>query len=102
MAANISAKELVDALKGYAYTYDYAGKTSDNGKVLEELYVTVTQATEAAELSNDASIASITVKGETVAKLGDGETNTINCLLRRTISQVRYQAERCWCKGCGD
>lgn len=43
MAANISAKELVDALKGYAYTYDYAGKTSDNGKVLEELYVTVTQ-----------------------------------------------------------
>ena len=78
VAANISAKELVDALKGYAYTYDYAGKTSDNGKVLEELYVTVTQATEAAELSNDASIASITVKGETVAKLGDGETNTIN------------------------
>ena len=40
VAANISAKELVDALKGYAYTYDYAGKTSDNGKVLEELYVT--------------------------------------------------------------
>ena len=78
VAANISAKELVDALKGYAYTYDYAGKTSDNGKVLEELYVTVTQATEAAELGNDASIASITVKGETVAKLGDGETNTIN------------------------
>ena len=38
----------------------------------------MTQATEAAELSNDASIASITVKGETVAKLGDGETNTIN------------------------
>ena len=48
VAANISAKELVDALKGYAYTYDYAGKTSDNGKVLRKsCIVTVIQATEA-------------------------------------------------------
>ena len=29
-------------------------------------------------LSSDASITSITVKGETVANLDDGDTNTIN------------------------
>ena len=65
VAANISAKELVDALKGYAYTYDYAGKTSDNGKVLEELYVTVTDASVA---NNDvAELSEVTYGGDEIS-----------------------------------
>ena len=65
VAANISAKELVDALKGYAYTYDYAGKTSDSGKVLEELYVTVTDASVA---NNDvAELSKVTYGGDEIS-----------------------------------
>ena len=42
----MSASELVDALKGYTYTYDFAGKVSENqGNVITELYVTITAAT---------------------------------------------------------
>ena len=46
VAANISAKELADSLKGYNCTYDYALKTTESGNgILKELYVTVTGAT---------------------------------------------------------
>ena len=45
--ANMTAKELVDALAtANTYTYTYAGKTTDSdNEVLKELYVTVTAAT---------------------------------------------------------
>ena len=45
VSANMTAKELVDAL-ATADTYTYAGKTTDSdNEVLKELYVTVTAAT---------------------------------------------------------
>ena len=46
-------------------------------------------------LSSDASITSITVKGETVANLDDGDTNTINL----PASQDKHQGEVCY-QGC--
>ena len=61
--ANISAKDLVNALKGYDYTYDFGGKTSDNGRVLEELYVTIKSATEADD--DVAEVGTITFGGVT-------------------------------------
>ena len=47
VSANMTAKELVDALAtANTYTYTYAGKTTDSdNEVLKELYVTVTAAT---------------------------------------------------------
>ena len=47
VSANMTAKELVDALAtADTYTYTYAGKTTDSdNEVLKELYVTVTAAT---------------------------------------------------------
>ena len=47
VSANMTAKELVDALAAAnTYTYTYAGKTTDSdNEVLKELYVTVTAAT---------------------------------------------------------
>ncbi len=48
IAANISGKELADAMKGYTYTYDFGGKVSETaGNVITELYVTVKQAANA-------------------------------------------------------
>ena len=65
VAANISAKELVDALKGYNYTYEFGGKTTDNGRVLEELYVTVTNASVA---NNDvAELSEVTYGGDEIS-----------------------------------
>ena len=45
-AVNLTGKALGDLLKDYAMTYRYAGKVTDtNGTVIEELFVTVTDAT---------------------------------------------------------
>ena len=44
--STVTAKELADTLKGYAISYTFQGKTTDtNGSVIEELYVTVQEAT---------------------------------------------------------
>ena len=44
--STVTAKELADTLKGYAISYTFQGKTTDtNGSVIEELYVTVKEAT---------------------------------------------------------
>ena len=68
-------------LKGYDLTGTvYALLEDDNSSVVTDLYIWISGATETAEPtppSDDASIASITVKGETVANLDDGDSNTI-------------------------
>ena len=64
VAWGISAKTLADTLDGYNCTYDYALKTTSSDKeVLDELFVTVTNASAVVAPSSDASITSITVKG---------------------------------------
>ena len=45
VTTGLTAKSLSDTLKGYDVTYNYAGKVTDtNGSVIEELFVTVTDA----------------------------------------------------------
>ena len=64
VSANMTASGLIDALKGYDYTYDYTGKVSENaGNVITELYVTIRTASEITAPSDDASITSIKFKG---------------------------------------
>ena len=46
-ASIVTAKELADLVKGYTVAYNYQMKTTEvNGTVIEDLYVTVTSATE--------------------------------------------------------
>ncbi len=76
VSANLTTSGLIDALKGYDYTYDYTGKVSENaGNVITELYVTIRTASEITAPSDDASITSITVKGAN-ATTTDGKTYT--------------------------
>ena len=64
VAWGISAKTLADTLDGYNCTYDYALKTTSSDKeVLDELFVTVTNASAVVAPSSDASITSIKFKG---------------------------------------
>ena len=67
VSANMTASGLIDALKGYDYTYNYGGKLTENkaakGNTIKELYVTITAASEITAPSDDASITSIAVKG---------------------------------------
>ena len=64
VSANLTTSGLIDALKGYDYTYDYTGKVSENaGNVITELYVTIRTASEITAPSDDASITSIKFKG---------------------------------------
>lgn len=48
VSANMTASGLIDALKGYTYTYDFGGKLTENaasnGNTIKELYVTITYA----------------------------------------------------------
>ena len=64
VAANMTAKELVDALKGYTYTYDFGGKVSENGKVLDELYVTIKGASEI--VVKDPQVSNVALDGKAV------------------------------------
>lgn len=67
VSANMTASGLIDALKGYDYTYNYGGKLTENkaakGNTIKELYVTITAASEITAPSDDASITSIKFKG---------------------------------------
>ena len=67
VSANMTASGLIDALKGYTYTYDFGGKLTENaasnGNTIKELYVTITAASEITAPSDDASITSIKFKG---------------------------------------
>ena len=66
VAANMTAKELVDALKGYTYTYDFGGKVTENqGNVISELYVTIKSASVA--VADDASLSNFVVKNMPVS-----------------------------------
>ena len=77
VAWGISAKTLADTLDGYNCTYDYALKTTSSDKeVLDELFVTVTNASAVVAPSSDASITGITVKG-VKATTTDGKTYTV-------------------------
>ena len=81
VSANMTAKELVDALAtADTYTYTYAGKTTDSdNEVLKELYVTVTAAT-----TSNSGNGSNSAKGEGSATIN--YTVASNGTLRYTIN----------------
>ena len=77
VAVDISAKELVDDLKGYTYTYDYAGKVSEtSGNVITELYVTIKYASDAN--ADVAEIGTITVAPSTTSAGYDTIAEAVN------------------------
>ena len=70
--STVTAKELADTLKGYTnVSYNFEGKTTDNGgSVIEELYVTVTEAVDS-NIQNAEKPATPVVTGKTSYTVGE-------------------------------
>ena len=73
--STVTAKELADTLKGYTnVSYNFEGKTTDNGgSVIEELYVTVTEAVDS-NIQNAEKPANLKVTGKTEYTIGEEVT----------------------------
>ena len=73
--STVTAKELADTLKGYTnVSYNFEGKTTDNGgSVIEELYVTVTEAVDS-NIQNAEMPANLKVTGKTEYTIGEEVT----------------------------
>ena len=75
VSANMTASGLIDALKGYDYTYDYTGKVSENaGNVITELYVTIRTASETVAPASTVDVKFVGYSGMTYINKADGTT----------------------------
>ena len=78
VSANMTASELVNALKGYDYTYSYGGKLTENkaanGNTIKELYVTITAATETVAPASTVDVKFVGYSGMTYINKADGTT----------------------------
>ena len=78
VSANMTASGLIDALKGYDYTYNYGGKLTENkaakGNTIKELYVTITAASETVAPASTVDVKFVGYSGMTYINKADGTT----------------------------
>ena len=81
VSANMTASGLIDALKGYDYTYSYGGKLTENkaakGNTIKELYVTITAASETVAPASTVDVKFVGYSGMTYINKADGTTPII-------------------------